>query len=62
VDTEGLRYSGYAESDMAKEQLQQPEPPEAMAEVAVFLAAQSAVSLTCKSLVSLEWKSLQAHG
>jgi citronellol/citronellal dehydrogenase len=62
VDTEGLRYSGYADSDMAKEQLQQPEPPEAMAEVAVFLATQNAGSLTGKSLVSLEWKSLQAQG
>ncbi len=62
VDTEGLRYSGYAEGEDAKEKLQQPEPPELMAEVAVFMATRDAQSLTGKSLVSQEWKNLQAQG
>lgn len=62
VDTEGLRYSGYAESADAQEMLQKPEPPELMAEVAVFLATRDAQTLTGKSLVSQEWKGLQALG
>lgn len=62
VDTEGLRLSGFAQSEEGKTLLPQAEPPELMAEVAVFLATRDAATLTGKSLVSTEWKGLQVGG
>ncbi|MBI2303918.1 MAG: SDR family NAD(P)-dependent oxidoreductase [Chloroflexi bacterium] len=54
VDTEGARYL-HPGADRSRW-----EPPELMAEAAVFLATRTAATLTGKSIVSQEWKALQA--